>query len=156
MLAKRHRAFNVTIILISWLSLLFLEKRHIKRFFPAAVITILYEIIDAKVGQKRKWWVFFHKNKSFVSNELPFCLGPFFIGAIWILRLTYGNFKKFILLNAVVNAFFAYMFTKFLEKTKIARLGRLTEFQFFLYLFYKIPLLYGAQYFIEKKWQEGR
>lgn len=151
LLSKRHLAFNIAMILIPWISVLFMGKRDIKRFFPASLITILFEMMNAKVGQKRKWWVFYDKRKSFITNELPFTLGPFLPGAMWILKLTYGNKKNFLLLNALVDGFFAFILTKVLEKLKIARLGRLNEVQFFIYLFYKVALLYGAQIFVENK-----
>ena len=151
MLSTRHLAFNIAMIVLPWLSVLFLGKRNIKRFFPAALITIIFEMMNAKVGQKRKWWVFNDKPKSFIRNELPFSLGPFLPGSMWILKFTYGNLKKFLLLNAIVDSFFAFILTKFLEKAKIARLGSLNEFQFFLYLFYKVFLLYIAQYLVENK-----
>lgn len=151
MLSKQHLFFNIAMILFPWLSVFFLGERNIKRFFPAALITIIFEMMNAKVGQKRKWWVFYDKQKSFIRNELPFSLGPFLPGSMWILKFTYGNLKNFLLLNAIVDSFFAFILTKFLEKAKIARLGRLNEFQFFLYLFYKVFLLYGAQSLVEKK-----
>ncbi|WP_138420880.1 hypothetical protein [Aquibacillus sediminis] len=151
MLSKRHKAFNIAMIVLPWLSVIFLGKRNIKRFFPAALITVIFEMTNAKVGQKRKWWVFYDKSKSFVSNELPFSAGPFLPGSMWILKLTYGNLKNFLLLNMAVDGFFAFILTKFLKMVKIAKLGRLNEFQFFLYLFYKVALLYSAQNFMENK-----
>ncbi|MGO4886628.1 hypothetical protein ACJ2A9_02630 [Anaerobacillus sp. MEB173] len=157
MLTKIHRAFNIAMIVFPWLSLLFLGKRNIIRFFPAALITIAFEIINAKIGQMRKWWVFYNKRNSFLLNELPFSLGPFIPGSMWILKFTYGNLKNFLLLNAAVDGLFAFILTRILEKLKIARLGRLNECQFFLYLFYKVVLLYSAQYFFEnsRRYSDG-
>jgi hypothetical protein len=88
---------------------------------------------------------------SYLFNEFPFNIGPFLVGSMWILKWTYGNFKQFILLNATVNAFFAFMLIKLLEKLKVAKLVRISNFPFFLYFFYKAPLLYGIQYIIEGK-----
>ena len=151
MLSKRHLAFNIAMITLPWLSLFFMKKQDIKRFFPAALITILFEMLNEKVGQKRKWWLFYDKRKSFASNELAFSAGPFLPGSMWILKYTYGNIKYFLLLNAIVDGFFAFILTKILKKVKIAQLWSLNELQFFIYLFYKVPLLYGSQYFIEKQ-----
>ncbi|MDF0726421.1 hypothetical protein PY093_06800 [Cytobacillus sp. S13-E01] len=64
MLSKQHLSFNIAMILFPWLSVFFLGERNIKRFFPAALITIIFEMMNAKVGQKRKWWVFYDKQKS--------------------------------------------------------------------------------------------
>lgn len=149
--SKRHLGYNVIIILFPWLSLLFLGKSNIKRFLPAGLGTVIYEIIHQKIGQKRKYWVFYDKRSSFISNELPFSIGPYVPISMWILKFSYGNFKKFLLLNTVSDVLFAVPLMQFLKKAKIANLYRLNAFQFFLYLFHKAFLLYGLQYLAENK-----
>ncbi|MGM0903053.1 MAG: hypothetical protein ACQEXB_18390 [Bacillota bacterium] len=148
---KNQWLINVAMVLLSWLSFAFLGKRNIKRFLPASVLVVFLEALSVQVGKKRKWWTFYNKPKSYITGELPFNLGPFLVGSMWILKWTYGNFKQFILLNAIVNAFFAITLVKLMEKLKVAKLVRLNNFQFFLYFFYKAPLLYGFQYIIESK-----
>lgn len=61
MLSKRRLAFNTVLILLPWLSLLFLGKRTIKHFFLAGLVTVIFEVFNAKIGQKRKWWFFMIK-----------------------------------------------------------------------------------------------
>lgn len=148
---KNQWFINISIVLLSWLSLAFFGKRNIKRFLPASILIVLLEAFTVQVGKKRKWWTFFNKPNSYITGELPFNLGPFLVGSMWILKWTYGNFKKFILLNAIVNAFFAFILIKLMEKLKVAKLVRFNNFNFFLYFFYKAPLLYALQYTIERK-----
>lgn len=150
MLAKRKLVFNIGMIVIPWFSLFLLGKKDIKRFFPAAFVVIILEMITEKIGQKQKWWIFYSNPNTFVLNELFFSMGPFLIGAIWILKFTYGNIKKFLLLNAITDGIFAFVLTKILKKLKIARLERFNEFQFYIYMVCKVPILYGAQYFFDK------
>lgn len=151
MLSKRHLTFNVALILLPWLSVLFLGKRNIKRYSLAAFVTVIFEMINQMIGQKRKWWVFYDKPNTFISDVLPFSIGPYMPMSMWILKLSYGNIKKFLLLNVVADGMFAFPFIKILKKIKIANLHRLNGFQFFLYLFYKAFLLYGVQYYVENK-----
>jgi hypothetical protein len=143
--------YNAVIIVFPWLSLLLLGKRNSKRFFPAAFGTVIYEIIHQMIGNKRKYWIFYDKRSSFLSNELPFSIGPYVPLSMWILKMSYGNFKKFLLLNVISDGFFAVPLIQFLKKTKIANLHQLNAFQFFLYLFHKAFLLYGLQYLAENK-----
>lgn len=82
---------------------------------------------------------------------LPFYIGPFLIGSMWILKWTYGNFKRFITLNAIVDGMFAILMMGLLKKLKLVTLVRFNKIQFFLYLFLKSFLLYGFQYLIEKR-----
>jgi hypothetical protein len=138
-------------VLLAWLTLPFLGIHNIKRFFPASLLIVFFEFTNVLIGKRRKWWVFYNKPNSYLLNEFPFNLGPFLVGSMWILKWTYGNFKQFISLNATVNAFFAFILITLLEKLKVVKLVRLNNLQFFLFFFYKAPLLYVIQYIIESK-----
>lgn len=150
MTSRRHILFNLTIIIISWLSLIFIGPRNIKRYSLASVIIGIFEIINHIFGHKRKWWKFYDKPKSFIRDELPFDIGPYMPFSMWVLKISYGSFKKFVLLNAFANGLFAFLFMPFLKKIKIIRLNRLNYFQFFIYIHYKAYILYGVQYLVEK------
>jgi hypothetical protein len=151
LLSNRHLIFNILLILLPWSSLLFIEKHTVKRYSLAGVVIVIVEALHQIVGQKRKWWFFYDKPKSYLKDMVPFSLGPYFPMSVWMLKLAYGNFKKFLSLNAIANGFFAFPFINVLKKTKIANLYRLTKFQFFIYLFSKALLLYGVQYFVENR-----
>ncbi|MFD1849800.1 hypothetical protein [Oceanobacillus bengalensis] len=155
MVSKRHFIFNVVILLIPWLSLLFIGKQSFKRFSLAGIVIVAFELINHKIGQKRNWWFFYDKRKSFVTNELPFSIGPYMPLSMWLLKLSYGNFKKFIWLNVLFDGAFAFMFINLLKKVKIIGLNKLSNIQFFLYLHYKAYLLYSVQYLAERKMKDG-
>lgn len=148
---KIQMMVNLVMVLLAWLTIPFLGLNNIKRFFPASLLIVFFEFINVLIGKRRKWWFFFNKPNSYLINEFPFNIGPFLVGSMWILKWTYDNFKQFVLLNATVNAFFAFILVKLMEKLKVVKLVRLSHFQFFLYFFYKAPLLYGIQYIIEHK-----
>jgi len=150
MASRKHSAFNLAIIMIPWLTLLFLGKRNIKRYSVAGFFIVIFEIINHLYGHKRHWWKFYDKRRSFIKDELPFSVGPYMPISMWLLKFSYGNFKKFVFLNAIADGFFAFFFIDVLKKFKIARLNRLNHFQFFIYLHYKAYLLYGVQYLYEK------
>ena len=125
-------------------------KQDIKRYSGAGIFIVIFEIINHMYGHKRKWWKFYDKPKSFIKDELPFSVGPYMPLSMWLLKLSYGNFKKFVLLNVIADGLFAFLFIDILKKFKIVRLNRLNHFQFFIYLHYKAYLLYGVQYLFEK------
>lgn len=151
MVSRRHKIFNVMIILIPWLSLVFLGKRNVKRFSLAGLVIVIFEIINHKFGQKRNWWSFYEKRKSFMTNELPFSIGPYMPVSMWLLKISYGNFKKFLMLNVIADSLFAFLIINLLKKIKIIRLNRLNNLQFFLYIHYKAYILYAVQYWIENR-----
>jgi len=155
MISKRHLIFNVSIILIPWLSLLFLGKRNLKRFSAAGIFIVLFEILNHVYGHKRRWWHFYDKRNSFFKDELPFSIGPYMPISLWILKFTYGRFKKFVLFNVIADGIFAFPFIDILKKLKIVSLNRLSHIQFFIYLHYKAYLLYGIQHSVEKAKRAG-
>ncbi|WP_062350159.1 hypothetical protein [Bacillus kwashiorkori] len=151
MISKRHFLFNIAMIVIPWLSLLFFGKQNFKRYSIAGISIICLEIVNHLIGYARNWWSFYSKRKSFLTNELPFSIGPYMPLSMWILRFTFGNFKKFIFVNAIFDGIFAYFFIEWLSKIKILTLNKLSNNQFFFYLFYKAFILYGIQYLVEGK-----
>lgn len=150
MITKRHLVFNLMIIFLPWLSLLFIGKRSLKRFSFSGIFIIIFEIMNHLYGHKRKWWKFYDKQKSFVRDELAFSVGPYMPLSLWLLKLSYGNFKKFVLLNVIADGLFSFFIIDVLKRMKIIRLNRLNHFQFFIYIHYKAYLLYGFQYLLEK------
>jgi len=150
MVSKRHKVFNLFMILIPWLTLLFIGKRSIKRYFAASFFIAIFEVINHLYGHRRKWWKFYDKQKSFLKDELPFDMGPYMPLSLWILKYSYGNFKKYSLINAIANGIFAFIGMPILKKLKILRLNRLNYLQFFIYIHYKAYILYGLQYLFEK------
>ncbi|WP_041809246.1 hypothetical protein [Evansella cellulosilytica] len=150
MTSKRHTLFNVALIIIPWLTLIFIGKRSMKRYSLASGIVGIFEMINHLYGRKRHWWEFYDKPRSFIRDELPFDIGPYMPMSMWLLKYSYGNFKKYVLLNAIANGAFAFLFMPFLKKIRIIELKRLNYLQFFLYIHYKAYVLYGTQYLIEK------
>jgi hypothetical protein len=148
---RTQRLIDIAMVLLSWLTIPFMGWRNIRRFFSASMLIILFTCIDANIGKQRRWWSFYNKPQSFFRDELPFIAGPFLAGSMWILKFSYGNFKKFITLNAIMELFFAYPLNRLCKKLKVYRLVMLSKFQFFLFLFYKAFLLYGFQSFFENK-----
>ena len=150
MISRKHLIFNLSIIIIPWLSLLLFGKRNMKRYSLSGVFIVIFEIINHLYGHKRNWWKFYDKRKSFIKDELPFSVGPYMPLSLWILKISYGNFKKFVILNVISDGLFAFLIIDVLKKFKIISLNRLNHIQFFIYLHYKAYLLYGIQYLFEK------
>ena len=150
MFVRRHSIFNLSIILVPWLSLLFIGRRSFKRYSAAGIFIVIFEIINHLYGHKRRWWKFYDKPRLFIKDEFPFSIGPYMPVSMWLLKLSYGNFKKFVLLNAISDGLFAFIFIDVLKKLKIIGLNRLNHWQFFFYLHYKAYILYGVQYLIDK------
>ncbi len=138
-------------VLVAWFTLPFIGLNNLKKFFPAAFFTFFIELLTTLIGKKRKWWVFHNKPNSVLFGEFPFLIGPFMASSLWILKWTYGNLKRFLLINAFFEASFTFLFARFAKKIKYWQLVRFNGFQFFLYYFLKAFLLYGFQYYFQNK-----
>ncbi|MFC4801814.1 hypothetical protein ACFPA1_20995 [Neobacillus sp. GCM10023253] len=150
MSSKNQWLLNIALIIISWITVPLLGVHNIKRFLPASILAVLLCGLDAKIGKQRRWWAFYNKPQSLIRNEFPFLIGPMLVISLWILKWSYGNFKKFIMLNAIGDVIFVFPITRLFTKIKLYRLVKFNEFQFFLYFFYKAFLLYGFQGLFEK------
>ncbi|WP_077620048.1 hypothetical protein [Bacillus sinesaloumensis] len=150
MLFRRHVVFNILIVLFPWLTLLLMGKRDVKRYSFAGIFIIFFEILNHMYGYKQKWWKFYDRRRSFFKDELPFSIGPYMPLSMWLLKLSFGNFKKFITLNVVFDGIFAFFIMDVFKKFKIIKLNKLSRLQFFFYIHYKAYLLYAFQYVYEK------
>lgn len=138
-------------LVFSWLSLTLMGKNSVKRFLPAGIFIALITRWENAVAKKRTWWWWYEKLHPKLPGSLPFVWGPFMIGSMWILKLTYGKFFRYLILNLAVDSIFTFILVdKWLTKWGIASLVRMKKIQLSLLLFIDSILLYGFQYLIEK------
>jgi len=146
MVSKRHKVFNVLLILIPWLSLLFIGKRCIKRYILASIFIAIFEILNHLYAHKKKWWEFYDKPQLFLRNELPFDIGPYIPMSMWFLKFADGNFKKFVVINAIANGIFSFVFLPFLKVIKIVRLKRINYLQLYIFIIKPISCMEHSIY----------
>ena len=144
------KSLLVLMTILSWFSLLFFGKGAVKRFLPAGLFITLVVTIEDLIAKKRKWWWWYEKIHPKLSGIVPFLLGPFFVGSMWILKLTYGKFIRYIILNLMVDSIFTYFLVDWLKRLGISSLVRLKKYQLSLLFFLKSLLLYGFQFVKEK------
>ncbi|WP_299088818.1 hypothetical protein [uncultured Metabacillus sp.] len=106
---KNQWNISITMIILSWLSLPFYGWRQFKRFLPASMLIVVFEAINVKLVKNKKWWIFYNKPNSYFNNEFPFNIGPFIVSSLWGLKWSFGNLRKFLVINAAINIFFAFI-----------------------------------------------
>ncbi len=134
-------------MILPWFSIPLLGKSAFKRFLSAGLfISMMVRLVNF-IAKKRKWWWWYTKLHPEISGSIPLIVGPFFIGSMWILKLTYGKFFKYMLLNLVIDAFFTFVLVDhWLTRFGIASLVRMKKIQL-MYVFIILALqLYGFQY----------
>lgn len=133
---------------LSWISLLFIGKKGLRKYGVASLILTFLMQAEFTFASKNRWW-WFYKTKLF-EGSIPFHWGPFFASCLWMLKLTFGKLKAFLLVITIINFIYAFPGTWLFQKLRIAELGRIKKGHFFSILMVNGLLLYLVQYVLEK------
>jgi hypothetical protein len=136
--------------LLPWFSFPFIGRKTVRKYLPGAIFMSLYVTAEGYFAERRKWWWFPFRVYPNVLMELPLILGPFFVGSLWILKFTFGDFKKYVALNLIIDSLFTFIGLNFLKKVGYVSLVRLNRIQLSLVFLIKSFLMYGFQYMYEK------
>jgi hypothetical protein len=147
---KYSKLLLIIMFIIPWLTLPLLGKKSLKRFLPAGIFISLVVTFESILAKRRRWWWWHESIHPKLQGGFPLTWGPFLIGTMWILKLTYGKFFIYLIVNLVVDTLFTYPFVLFLKKQGIASLVRLKKYQLSVLFFVKSLLLYGFQYIKER------
>lgn len=145
------KKYLLVIMLLPWLTVPFLGKKAIKRFSITSLFIGLVVGAQSVYAHKKGWWRVYPQLFPNMISELPFIIGPFYVGAIWILKFTYGKFLRYTLLNLGVDTFHIYIFAVWLRRMGIASLIRLKNYQGLLLFSVNAFIMYGFQRLIDKK-----
>jgi hypothetical protein len=80
-----------SMLLLPWVTLFFMPREDIKRWMPAALFVIVTNTLIVDVGVTWKIWET-HENTYPLNEMISFVYGALPIGAMWILKYTYGRF----------------------------------------------------------------
>jgi hypothetical protein len=75
--------------------------------------------------------VVFYKSPFKVNRRVPLTEGPFFVETLWVLKLTYGSFLRYLLANMAVDSFFIYIVINWFKQMGYASQFRLEKNQMF-------------------------
>lgn len=133
------------LVIISWSSLVFLPKKAFNKFLPVSLFTSLLVLIVSVLAIRYKFWVVKGGMSKKVINDLSFIYGPFFAGTLWIFHLTFGHFKRYLIVNTIMNASLSYPFNSLFEKLKVYKLINFKPIHVFLSYMSFSFIIYGYQ-----------
>jgi hypothetical protein len=141
---------RIGLFIISWATVFFLPKQSIKKYLPASTFVTILLLIQCMLSNPFKWWTVKGGLLNKILTELCFVLGPFFVGTIWIFRLTFGNFWLYMVVNTMMDALFAFPMNALFEKLKVYKLVNWKpKTIFYVYITYA-AIIYGYQYVLRK------
>lgn len=147
---KYPKVLLLLVMVLPWFSLPLLGKDAVKRYLPAGLFISMVVKIVHLIAKKKKWWWWYENLHPKLPGGFPLISGPYLIGSMWILKLTYGKFLRFIIVNLVVDSIFTFVLVDWLKKSGIASLVRLKKLQLSLIFFVNSLFLYGFQFINEK------
>ncbi|WP_462410313.1 hypothetical protein [Neobacillus sp. Marseille-QA0830] len=136
--------------ILSWLTVYFIPKRTVKRYLPASTLAALLVMTTVFVGSHYKAWEVKGSTKTRIYNILSVILGPFAVGTIWILHLTYRKFWLYALTNLLQNFIYAFPILNFLEKVGFIRYVKFTRIHHLIAAMSYAFIIYGFQWYLEK------
>jgi hypothetical protein len=105
-------------LIVPWITLFFMPKEEIKRWMPAALFVMVTNTIIVDVGVTWKVWET-HQNVYPLSEMISFVYGALPIGAMWILKFTYGRFWLYAVVQVIFSLVFILLVQPFLHRRGI-------------------------------------
>lgn len=136
-----------SILILPWLSLIFVPQKDIKRYMPAALFTALTNIIIVDMGVSWNWWTI--KESVYPLNEILPLAFAFLAIEIWILKYTYGKFILFVFTEASLSLVFVLLIQPWLSQRGIWIRINVTNFLAYVPAIFQFILIYLYQ-----MWQE--
>lgn len=142
-------AFSLSILIIPWLTVPFIGKRNFFRFLPVASFTNLIISVFSLFCYKKKWWI--TKNPlSPGAIDFTYILGPYFVATLWIFKLTYGNFPKYLITNIILDLFNAFPLPYIGKKIGIVKFIKMKHTTWYFICVFLSIIIYGYQLVVEK------
>ena len=147
---NKRKIISLSVLIIPWLTVPFIGIRSFVRFLPVATFANLVISVFTVIANRKKWF----KNKNPLFSNAPidytYILGAHFIGTLWIFKLTYGSFRKFLITNIVLDWVNIFLFGGFLKKVGIFKMKRMSPSMYWCITVILAVILYGYQYIVEK------
>lgn len=150
MSSKNSNILSVCTLVIPWFTAPFLGKKVFIRYTSVTLFTNVIWSILSVFANKKRWWKadpFILKN---VPIDLPFVAGMFFITTLWVFKLTFGNFKKYFALNAVIDFLLAFPVVKFYDRVGAFKLRKLSSTLFYMIVLSLALIIYVYQCTMER------
>jgi len=141
---------RIGLFVIPWLTVFFIPKNVFKKYTPVSTFACLLVVINSMLSVPFKWWTVKGGLLNKVFNDISFILGPFFIGTIWIFRLTFGKFWLYLLTNTLMDLFLAFPINWLMQKLKVYKLVNYKPKHIFYISIFFALVIYPYQKFISQ------
>lgn len=150
---NKKKVFSLAMIIIPWLTVPFMGKKSFLRFLPVASFINLFLSVFSLTANQKKWWV--NKNPlSPGSVDFSYILGPYYVATLWIFKLTYGNFPKYLITNMMLDLVNAFPLGSLWEKVGLFKFQKMKHVTWYFICVVLSVFIYGFQYLVEQSIRE--
>lgn len=138
------------LLTLSLFSLFFLPKKSFREYLPTSIFTSILVMSMCALAVPYKWWVVKGGWKNKIINDLSLILGPFFAGTMWIFHYTFGNFKRYTLINLIMDFLFSYPLNYLFQSLNLYKLVNFKPKHIFMLFTCFAFTIYGYQSIIKR------
>lgn len=142
-------------LILPWLTVVFLNKNLVRRYMPVTIFTCLLMTIVFQIAYNYKWWTI----DSYIVPwgymiDISFAYGIFAVGTFWIFVLASNNFRIFLIVNLIMDAFLCFVVLGLLERLGVTTLVNIHKWQYFIVTFILSLIIYVYHLWQEKIFSE--
>lgn len=98
-----------SILILPWLTLLFMSKENIKRWTPVALFSALTSVLAVELGENLGWFIYGEAAHPLrTSSYIIFGLN--IVITMWLFYFLYGKFWRYVVIDTILNFGFIYLF----------------------------------------------
>ncbi|WP_308128886.1 hypothetical protein [Bacillus sp. sid0103] len=146
----KRKLLSLCILIVPWLTVPLLGKKTFIRFLPATTFVNLIISLFSVVADRKKFWKVKNPIFHYTAVDYSYLLGLFFITTIWVFKLAYGSFIKYLSLNIVIDYLLSFPIVKFFTKVGVFEFKKLRPIHFFCISVFLAIIIYWYQYLLEK------
>lgn len=107
-----------SMLILPWATLFFFDKNELRRFLPVALLSIIISSVAQQAGITLGLWTV---NQTIypLNQTLSYIYGLAPVVTLWLFKYTYQRFSWYLGVDTLINLFFAYLFTPWLDSRGI-------------------------------------
>ncbi|MFZ4452043.1 hypothetical protein [Salibacterium aidingense] len=150
MALNKRKFLSLSILFVPWLTVPIIRRNSFMRFLPASTLANLVISLFSVVADRKKLWKVKNPIFPYTAVDYSYLLGLFPVTTIWVFKLTYGDFKKYLTLNIILDYLLSFPIIKFFTKVGVFEFKKMRPFHFFIFSVFLAFVIYWYQYFVEK------
>lgn len=100
-----------SLLILPWLSLLFLNMYTVRRYMPVALFMTVIHTLAYQAAHHYGWWK--ETGSSLFGWDkiipVPWVYGAYLVIVIWVFHFTFGEFWKYLIVNILLDGVFMYI-----------------------------------------------